>query len=455
MFKPVDKSLQLNAKRHIRRGRRAFFLSALIPGLGQMYQRRYLTGAFFLVAFFFPFYYVYIVGFSINYGLASLLISQFILFVLQLLDAKSQPFRQTSPCEDACPLHVNVPSIMSCVEGGEYDKAYGIMCFKTPFAYTLASLCNAPCQLKCGLLTERPLRIKDVCLSTFETFLNNVRVEKREPIFPLTSRRVAIIGSGISGLTAAYFLSSCGISVDVFDENDPGGMLNFIPSVNKETLRKEVKIAMSFENLRFFKKSVTKIMGYDYTLESGKSMDKKLTVEVKNSSIIYPLQVLGGLDKLNGKKIAIVNLNNLSIPIVNSLYNSDISVFHPMKLSNAVIGRLKHNVKLYQNYRIASIIDNTIEFQNGAKSKFDIVIPCLGLDLRRSNIGMPIGNPVSVVGAVKSARNAAYKVLSNFKLTERAWFVSDVYVPKPNLTPKIFPASEASLCKHCGMNVRS
>jgi len=137
-----------------------------------------------------------------------------------------------SPCTFNCPAGIKPHGYVALVRSGEYDKAFNLVLETTPLVGSLGRACYAPCEDECtrGEL-EGPLPIRRL-----KRFIADARhgrdgvppVEKPEP----NGKRVAVVGSGPAGLTAAWQLARKGYSVKIFEAAPkPGGMLRLaIPS---------------------------------------------------------------------------------------------------------------------------------------------------------------------------------------------------------------------------------
>jgi NADPH-dependent glutamate synthase beta subunit-like oxidoreductase len=488
-FNLPDFEFHIKGKRIIEKRKKAFYLSLILPGLGQLYQRRFATGLFFLLTFFFPFYYLYLIGFGLNYGSISLILSLIFLYFLQALDAKKGAFRETSPCEDFCPAKVNVPSFMSFSSQGKFGKAFGIFMAKAPFPFTLGEICPANCETKCGILPERPLKIKDVHRELGKIVLESIKIIKRDPIFPIVDKKVAVVGGGPSGLSVAYYLASCGVKVDIFEkEKELGGLLNLIPDfkLNKELLRKEIELITSFKNLRVFLETEvnSSLSGYDFiVIAVGAQKEKKLDIPVEGKpKIIYPLSFLKNSPCLKGKRVVIVGAGDTAFDVARIVvrnggkafvfYRGDSGNFraNPKEVNLA----LQEGVEIYTNCSPEVIRNNRITFSCGS-IEFDYLVPAIGFEkdkrifeifnvsgdeLLEGNVfvvGDALNGMTTVVEAVNSGRIVAKKILEKLKLEDRVWFAVDFYEPKKEALKgdNRFIVSESSLCQHCGEKVKS
>jgi len=138
----------------------------------------------------------------------------------------------TSPCTYNCPAGIKAHGYVSLVRSGEYEKAFNLVLETTPLVGSLGRACYAPCEEQCtrGSL-EGPLpirRIKRFAADTHYAAGGGPAVEAAEP----NGKRVAVVGSGPAGLTAAWQLQLQGYGVTIFEAApEPGGALRLsIPS---------------------------------------------------------------------------------------------------------------------------------------------------------------------------------------------------------------------------------
>jgi len=156
--------------------------------------------------------------------------------------------RGTSPCTATCPLHCNVHGYVALISQGKFKEALELVREKLPFPGILAYACAHPCERECKRIEkDRPISICQL-----KRFLVD-HVEEPESEFrpvvgnaDLRSLRVAVIGGGPSGLTAAYDLRKMGYGVTVFEsKGELGGLLTHgFPSYRlpREVVQKDLAI---------------------------------------------------------------------------------------------------------------------------------------------------------------------------------------------------------------------
>jgi formate dehydrogenase beta subunit len=132
---------------------------------------------------------------------------------------------KVAPCETACPAGIDVPRYVRQVRDGQFDEALETIRERIPFPLVCGYACFHPCEAKCGRTQfEGPVAIRR---------LKRVAAERAAQVrvpaaLAATGRKVAIVGSGPCGLTAAYYLALLGHAVTVFEAKDrTGGMLRY------------------------------------------------------------------------------------------------------------------------------------------------------------------------------------------------------------------------------------
>jgi NADPH-dependent glutamate synthase beta subunit-like oxidoreductase/coenzyme F420-reducing hydrogenase delta subunit/ferredoxin len=133
------------------------------------------------------------------------------------------------PCTDACPVKTDVRGYLSAIAERDYLKAYYLIKEHNPFPAVCAWICPHPCEGSCrrGAVDE-PLAIRDLKRFAVEKGRETWKSPKNKPgkispPYPL-SQKVAVIGAGPAGLTAAYDLACKGYPVTVYEKYPaPGG----------------------------------------------------------------------------------------------------------------------------------------------------------------------------------------------------------------------------------------
>ena len=126
------------------------------------------------------------------------------------------------PCSNACPAGIDVSRYVRLIAEGRYQDAIEVIRETVPLPYTLGCVCPHPCESACrrGEVNE-PISIRG--LKKFVAERDNGRWREKLEILPDTGKKVAIVGSGPAGLTAAWFLRKRGHAVTIFEALDKGG----------------------------------------------------------------------------------------------------------------------------------------------------------------------------------------------------------------------------------------
>ncbi len=131
------------------------------------------------------------------------------------------------PCRRACPADTRIPEYIDSASLGDYDKSYEINLADNVLPHTLGRVCAHPCEDKCRHGHEgmgEPVSICWMKRSGADHKRSEITLQKADS----TGKRVAIVGAGPAGLTAAQDLSLWGHAVTIFEEmKKPGGMLRY------------------------------------------------------------------------------------------------------------------------------------------------------------------------------------------------------------------------------------
>ena len=157
-----------------------------------------------------------------------------------------------SPCENSCPLRMNIPRFLELYQEGRLEDAFESVILDNPLPASTGRVCQHPCDNRCRRqgfdeavnMREVHRFLADAIYQSdlFEPMLKRILARKLAP----TGRKVAVAGAGPTGLTAAFYLAMLGHDVTVFEERgEAGGMLRFaIPEYRlpKSVLRRELDL---------------------------------------------------------------------------------------------------------------------------------------------------------------------------------------------------------------------
>ena len=141
-----------------------------------------------------------------------------------------------------CPLGIDIPGFIRHLREGNAAKAYTKIRDQNSLPSVCGRICTAPCEASCVLNDEgSPIGIR--ALERYASDFGRAKISKRNQVFS-TGRKVAIVGSGPAGLTAAAELAREGYQVTIFESFDkPGGVLRYgIPEfrIPKKILDNEI-----------------------------------------------------------------------------------------------------------------------------------------------------------------------------------------------------------------------
>lgn len=150
------------------------------------------------------------------------------------------------PCRYTCPAEIDIPRYIRFIREGNYPAAVAVIREKVPFPEVLGYVCNSPCEDVCRRReVNEAMSIKELKRFAAANDEENSWLENSMKK-PDTGKKVAIIGSGPAGLTAAYYLANQGYAVTVYESQlHPGGMMRFgIPGYRlpKDILDKEIEV---------------------------------------------------------------------------------------------------------------------------------------------------------------------------------------------------------------------
>ena len=252
------------------------------------------------------------------------------------------------PCQSACPASIDIKGFLKAIADKKPELAAEMIREKAPLPGTLGRICPRPCEDEC-----RRTRVEQpVSICNMKRFASDKEIEKygslklKNPETE-TGKKVAIIGAGPAGMTAAYFLRQLGHDVTVFEKNEKsGGMLRYgipfyrlpdkILSIEMEAIEKTgVKVIY---NTEIGKDTDILSLQKDYDallITIGAQGSSSMRIEGENlpgvySGIDYLGKIARGEVPAIGKKVLVVGGGNTAIDASRSAirYGSDVSILY-------------------------------------------------------------------------------------------------------------------------------
>ena len=243
----------------------------------------------------------------------------------------------TAPCKTACPAHIAVQGYLKLAAQGRYLEALELIKKENPLPAVCGRICNRKCEEVCtrGNL-DRAVAIDEVKKFIADRELDRDTRFVPKKLYDFSDKKIAIIGAGPAGLSAAYFLAADNYKVTVFDRNEqPGGMLRYgIPSFRLEKPVLDAEIDVLKELGVIFRCGVE--VGKDVTIQQLREQGFKaiyLAVGAqKSASLGIPGEELkgvwGGIDFLRevnggarpaiGKKVVVVGGGNVAMDVART-----------------------------------------------------------------------------------------------------------------------------------------
>ena len=241
---------------------------------------------------------------------------------------------QPVSCVKSCPAGVDIPGYIALVQQKRYADAVRLIRRDNPMPTTCAYICEHPCENRCKrTIIDAPVNIRGLK----KMAVDNAGIVPVPECEPDTGKKVAIIGGGPGGLSAAYYLALMGHKVTIFEQRKQlGGMLRYgIPNYRfpRKKLDEEIDSILSTgievkKNISVGKDiSFDDITDeYDATYVSiGAHADKKMGIEGEDarSGIISAVEMLraigdGDMPDYTGKRVIVIGGGNVAMDVARS-----------------------------------------------------------------------------------------------------------------------------------------
>ena len=256
-------------------------------------------------------------------------------------------------CVATCPAHMDVPDYIHSIRDGDYEKGLQLMYRTNPFPATCGRICTRQCETVCPVGIEgeaiairwlKRFIVDQIDASDYKRVLNDQIGD--------SEHKVAIIGAGPGGLSAAYYLRKQGHAVTVYEaQESAGGMLRYgVPSYRlpDADLDKDIDYIVSLGVEIKYKKKIGKNVKFEKLLKdydavfmsTGLSVPSSLRIKGEDHPrVLSGLQVLAdvarGRDPGIGKKVAVIGGGNVAMDTarVSRRYGAEVTILYRRRIS--------------------------------------------------------------------------------------------------------------------------
>ncbi len=241
-----------------------------------------------------------------------------------------------SPCENSCPLHMNIPRYLNLLEQGGIAEAFESVIIDNPLPASTGRVCQHPCDNRCRRQTlDEAVNMREVHRFIADSVLlwgdsENVAGRFARRKMAPTGKNIAVVGAGPSGLTCAFYAALLGHNVTVYEAKpEAGGMLRYaIPEYRlpKRVLAREVDLIRMLGVEFRFNESVGTSVSFDELDEQydaiflGTGTWKETIFEAPGTELKGVIHALPFLDAVaageqvkTGRKVVVIGAGNAAV----------------------------------------------------------------------------------------------------------------------------------------------
>ncbi len=311
-------------------------------------------------------------------------------------------------CENSCPLHMNIPGYIELIKEDRMEEAFELTLRDNPIPGTIGRICHFHCQMRCRReMIDEPVSQGEIHRYLADTMY---KLGKESEIYdklikeklPSTGKKIAIVGAGPAGLTAAYYLVRLGHTITIYDAlPEAGGVVRFgIPQYRlpKSVLQKEVEFIKKLGVKFLFNQQLGKNLKLSalrqendavyLAIGAWKDIDLDIPGE-KAKGVFAGTEVLkelalGKTPKL-GKKVVIIGAGNVAIDAARSIWRlgKEVTVVYRRNKCDMPANKIEIEESEAEriNYRFLSAPHEILTDKTGNVTALRIdVMTCGGID---------------------------------------------------------------------------
>ncbi len=257
-----------------------------------------------------------------------------------------------SPCENSCPLHMNIPGYLELFLEEKEREAFELILQDNPLPASIGRICHFHCKMRCRREDiDAPVNQGEVHRYIADKFSKEGKLEEFSEIFrkrrlPSSGKKIAVVGGGPAGLTAAFYLEMLGHNVTVYDrEESAGGILRWgIPAYRlpRNVLEREIrfieKTGVKFRLGRDMSPAdIKKLRGKNDAVIMATGAYKSRELKVKGNElngvhhgISLLRRVASGKEPELKKKVVVIGGGNVAIDAARTAlrYGCDVTVVY-------------------------------------------------------------------------------------------------------------------------------